>query len=462
MASFHPHKASGSVPARRRSVTTVHTRGAGAPVGTAGGSLDGMLGLQECASAEGTLEEVLAAVADRIAALLGVEVCSIYLRDEGDELVLSATHGFPQDAVGQVRMRVGEGLTGFAVECLRPVSVAMATDDARNKSFDGLPDENYPALCALPLVDAGRAAGAMVVQRKQPRAFGEHELVLIAAMAPVVLFAVERARRRQSEAKPQESPRSHRVASLAVRGAPAAPGRAVGTVAIHRAPISHPHARAFDPGDEQQRLERAFVEVASEVAELDTWARKRLAEVPPSADSSVGRLARARLLGLRFVLDDARLQDRALRHVLSGAAATAAIERVAREYARVLGSASDEALQERAIELEALCGRLLARLSRQQHEPEPNRVLVAARLTVFEAVELAKNHGAAAVLSMPAEASPGIDVARAIGLPVVSDVRALFRWAHDGDRALVDGTQGTLLINPPRSDVAALRREKRG
>src|SRR5258706_6868259 len=110
----------------RRFVTTVHARGAG--------SLDGMLAVTEIASGAALLDDVLGGLAEKIALLLGVDVCSIYLRDEealdgrrGGELVLRATHGLPAEAVGAVRMRVGEGLTGFAVECLRPVSVATVT-----------------------------------------------------------------------------------------------------------------------------------------------------------------------------------------------------------------------------------------------------------------------------------------------------------------------------------------------
>ena len=132
----------------------------------------------------------------------------IYLRELVDapgnrrvagDLVLRATSGYSHDAVGRVRMRVGEGLTGFAVECLRPVSVARASTDARNKSFAGMDEERFPSLCAVPLVDGGRAVGALVVQRKQPRAFGQREIVLIASMAPPVLFALERARLRERE-----------------------------------------------------------------------------------------------------------------------------------------------------------------------------------------------------------------------------------------------------------------------
>ena len=51
----------------------------------------------------------------------------------------------------------------------------------------------------MPLVDGGRAVGALVIQRKLPRAFGQREIVLIASMAPPVLFAIERARTRERE-----------------------------------------------------------------------------------------------------------------------------------------------------------------------------------------------------------------------------------------------------------------------
>src|SRR5579871_1806816 len=76
----------------RRLVTTVHARGAA--------SLDGMLALTEIASRASPLDDVLADLAERIASLLGVDVCSIYLcesaageRRVGGELVLRATRG---------------------------------------------------------------------------------------------------------------------------------------------------------------------------------------------------------------------------------------------------------------------------------------------------------------------------------------------------------------------------------
>ena len=46
----------------------------------------------------------------------------------------------------------------------------------------------------------------------------------------------------------------------------------------------------------------------------------------------------------------------------------------------------------------------------------------------------------------------------ALGLPVVAGVTELFRWVADGDRVLVDGDAGSVVVNPSRVDVAAHRK----
>ena len=111
-------------------------------------------------------------------------------------------------------------------------------------------EERFPSLCAMPLVDGGRAVGALVVQRKQPRAFGQREIVLIASMAPPVLFALERARLRERErlaelaAAAPATPHA-RVHEVTLRGQPAR-ARAVGCGDDRGAPPSSADARAAD------------------------------------------------------------------------------------------------------------------------------------------------------------------------------------------------------------------------
>ena len=45
----------------------------------------------------------------------GTDVCSIYLLEaDADSLLLTATNGLSQAGVGRVRLRLGEGITGWA------------------------------------------------------------------------------------------------------------------------------------------------------------------------------------------------------------------------------------------------------------------------------------------------------------------------------------------------------------
>ncbi len=448
--------------ARRRhraaTVPKVHTRGEA--------RLDAMLELAEEASRPAPLGEVLQSLCTRIAQVLSVDVCSIYLRELVDspgnrrisgDLVLRANSGYSQEAVGQVRMRVGEGLTGFSVECLRPVSVARAASDARNKSFAFMDEDRFPSLCAVPLVDGGRAVGALVVQRKLPRAFGQREIVLFASMAPPILFALERARLRERERQIELSAAApttphERVHEATLRGQPAAPGQALGTIAVrrHHQPAQLEQLGPVSIADEQARLGVALAEAADEMTKLVTWAM---------AWGPLDRATMASLLSpARFVLDDARLRGRMRDHVDEGGSAEAAVERVMREYTRVLSASGEKLLVDRAHEVEALCLRVLNRLGAPASKLPPGSVLVAARLTVCDAIELRAGHAAGAVLSAPAAASPGLGVAVALCLPVVAGVPELFRWVSDGDRVLVDGDAGSVTVNPSRVDVAAYRK----
>ena len=445
-------------PVRRRHSTArprVHGRGEA--------RLDAMLSLAEEASRPAPLSEVLASLCTRIASMLAGDVCSVYLReapsgfDRRGELVLSATFGYPQASVGVVRMRIGEGLTGFAVECLRPVSVARAAVDARNKTFPGLDEERFPSLCAVPLVDGGRAIGALVIQRRQPRAFGQREIVLAASVATPVLFALERGRSRERERQDSEpisvtslAARPHEVM---LRGEGVSPGAALGTVLVRKHVTARQvlsDARAQDPTDERARLGKALADAADEVASLEAWATQH------------APLDRGIMLGLlspsRFVLDDARMRNRMIKHVQAGASAEEAVERVMREYTRLLTSTGDPVLAARALEVEALCMRVMGRLDHPRSPLRPGALLCASRLTVCDALELGANHGVGVALASPADSSPGIAVAVALGLPIVAGVSELFRWAADGDRALVNAEEGTFIVNPSRVDIAEHRR----
>ena len=67
----------------------------------------------------------------RIATILRADVCSIDLLEGEGELVMRGNVGFSRAAIGQIRLAIGEGMVGEAVEYMRPILAGLATTHAK-------------------------------------------------------------------------------------------------------------------------------------------------------------------------------------------------------------------------------------------------------------------------------------------------------------------------------------------
>src|SRR5580658_10029948 len=122
----------------------------------------------------------------RIAAILGADVCSLYVV-EGDrsELVMRGNVGFANDAIGQVRLRVGEGITGEAVEYMRPITTDTAEQHGSYKHFAELGEERYPVFLAVPIRGKSGPLGALVAQRRAP-SFDDRDVELLSVLGGLI------------------------------------------------------------------------------------------------------------------------------------------------------------------------------------------------------------------------------------------------------------------------------------
>jgi len=144
------------------------------------------------------LQEVLELVAQRVADVLEADACFVYLYDErAGELVLRATHGTRVEEMGRrPRMRPGEGITGWAAEMREPVMIAsQAHLDPRFKTFQGLPEDEYESILAVPILDRGdKLEGALNVRTRAPREFTDAEIELLLAIGSQVAQSIEHAK----------------------------------------------------------------------------------------------------------------------------------------------------------------------------------------------------------------------------------------------------------------------------
>ncbi len=144
------------------------------------------------ASSDYDLDEVLRAVVVKTAKRLGVDICSIYLWD-GEHLVLRATHGLSQDAVGKARLKIGEGITGSAVEHRRPLLVEDISKDPRYRYFQETKEEQFriKTMYSYPIFSGSEPFGVLNAQTVVSREFTEDEIAFVGVIANLILGAVK-------------------------------------------------------------------------------------------------------------------------------------------------------------------------------------------------------------------------------------------------------------------------------
>jgi len=145
------------------------------------------------ATADG-FHEVLARVVDFASALVKCDSCLVYVL-EGEDLVLRASKNPHSDAVDHLKLRVGQGITGWVAQHREPVAVAeKASLDPRFQFFHELPEDSYEAFLSVPLMCRGRVVGVINLQHRQPHVYRRREIRLISTVGFLVGAEIEMAR----------------------------------------------------------------------------------------------------------------------------------------------------------------------------------------------------------------------------------------------------------------------------
>ena len=391
----------------------------------------------------------------RIASIFEADVCSLYLLEgEGNELVMRGNVGFSNTALGQVRLHIGEGITGEAVEYLRPVSADLAEEHARYKHFEELGEERFPVFLAVPIRGKAGPLGAIVIQRAE-EPFGPHDIELLATLGALIAAGIRHAELLDSK-REKGSPRKAGggTRKVTLPGRPLVPGRALGAIAALRRPSQRPGDQGPTSGDIDVRLLRSAFDVAEK-------AMRGLSEQARALD--LGRDA-AFLATYVEILGDQRFRERAGELAATGMGIQGALGSVAREVTRTAASITrDPFLEERARDIEDLCDALTMLAAADKRAELPNKaILVGDGLTVFDLLISARAHPVGVALTERASGPRTRSLLRLLGVPAIVDVQGLFRWASDGDIALLDADHGLLVINPTKGEIASLRVFKRG
>lgn len=149
-------------------------------------------------AANSSLDEkaTLATVVQVVAEVTGAAVCSIYLLQPPNTLLLAATKGLNPQAVGRARLAVGEGVTGWAAREGRTLAVADIWRDPRAKYLPETAEEAFHSIVSVPIVNRSlnRLLGVLNVQSEAPREFEDDEITFLEMVCGELALAIENAR----------------------------------------------------------------------------------------------------------------------------------------------------------------------------------------------------------------------------------------------------------------------------
>lgn len=132
-------------------------------------------------SSNSSLEKVLQELISLAVEVTGCDACLVYLVDHSsNEIVLRASQ-LPHTAeIGHIRMKMGEGITGWVAQHKSVVALSSnASADSRFKTFQALPEDTYESFLSVPLINNGELIGVINIHHKPKYTHSADEIALI-------------------------------------------------------------------------------------------------------------------------------------------------------------------------------------------------------------------------------------------------------------------------------------------
>jgi len=125
-----------------------------------------------------SMDEMLGEVIGLTVQASDCDACLVYLIDHSsDEIVLRASQVPHAKDLGNLRIKIGEGITGWVAEHKSVVALpSNAASDARFKRFQTLVEDTYQAFLSVPIVSGGELIGVINVHHRSSHDHSSEEI----------------------------------------------------------------------------------------------------------------------------------------------------------------------------------------------------------------------------------------------------------------------------------------------
>ncbi len=151
--------------------------------------------VSETVASNRLIEDVLQLIVTMTAQMMGSKICSIMLLDQDGkgELRIAATQSLSEEYRRKPNLRIGQSISGRAVQERRPIMVADVRVDPEYMYPDMARKEGLCSLLSVPMLNRDRAMGVINSYTSIPHTFTGEEVTVMQALANQAAIAIEHA-----------------------------------------------------------------------------------------------------------------------------------------------------------------------------------------------------------------------------------------------------------------------------
>ncbi len=399
------------------------------------------------------LEQALNIVVQRTREVLSVDAVSVYFRDDiTGQLVLMASDGLNQQAIGDIRFARGQGLVGLVLERAEPLNIEDAHTHPNYRFVTETGEASFHGFLGVPIIQHRHALGVLVVRQCILSQFSAEVETFLVTLAAQLAGAISYAKKMGELNRLIDDADGY---SFNMKGLGGSPGVAIGEALVVFPPASlgavPDNAIAGDDIDEQIEAFLAAVNMVE--------SEYRLLSQRMEGAISNEELALFDVFALMLKSDT--LIDVTIERIRAGQWAQGALRETIAEHVRQFDAMEDAYLRERAIDIKDLGRRILMHLQAQQTSRQDITgpvVLVGEEVTVSQLAEVPLQYLAAIISSKGSSLSHVAILSHALGIPSVMGLDSLPVNRIKGQQIVVDGYSGSIYVKPSAAILTEFQR----
>ncbi len=400
----------------------------------------------DASSMEAFLQKIVELIAEHMAA----DVCSIYLYyEDRQELILKATKGLNPESVNQVKMKLGEGLTGKALKELRPICEGDASNNPGFRFFPGIGEERFESLLVVPMMRGNIRIGAVVIQSEKKDYFNDDDIYVFRAITSQLANTIETAKLLMSldETKKAAPSIAPAVNIKLVKGRVGSEGAS--------------HAQAIVMTENLTELTRYLAHAYKGFTLADfnravEMTERQLTDLQAQVESTLYDVASLIFTAQILMLKDKGFISSIVGLIERGETPVHAVIQVVEGYVKKLGMIDDSYLREKRHDVKDVGRRILENLAGESdtHHEYAEKIVIAHELLPSDALKLYSQHVQGIIVLSGGVTSHLSILARSLSIPlVIADEPALLTLGA-GTPVLLDAVMGYIHVNPHKDLVS--------